>query len=30
MNKENVTKNFIIGTFVTLYVLVSLISTIFY
>ena len=28
MNKENVTKNFIIGTFVTLYVLVSLISTI--
>ncbi len=28
MNKENVTKNFIIGTFVTLYILVSLISTI--
>jgi len=28
MNKENITKNFIIGTFVTLYILVSLISTI--
>jgi glucan phosphoethanolaminetransferase (alkaline phosphatase superfamily) len=28
MNKDNITKNFIIGTFVTLYVLVSLISTI--
>lgn len=28
MNKENITKNFIISTFVTLYVMVSIISTI--
>ena len=28
MNKENITKNFIIGTFVTLYLMVSIISTI--